>query len=151
MQLRLMCSDSDAKRNITIPMDLGSSNTIEFLAFIPERAVKLFESCIQLELSTRQTEGRRLDLLACATAWVEQTCASDDEADWAHVMTEAGIKENVIVAFTEPAEHAFIWGIQSLDFWLVEINETNHHVHVGLEKKVNERLDEAEEVPQART
>jgi predicted house-cleaning NTP pyrophosphatase (Maf/HAM1 superfamily) len=62
-------------------------------------------------------------------------------------MTEAGIKEELIAAFTEPDEHACIRGIQGLDVWLVEVTETNYYALVGLEEKINDRLNEAKEMP----
>jgi predicted house-cleaning NTP pyrophosphatase (Maf/HAM1 superfamily) len=66
-------------------------------------------------------------------------------------MTEAGIKEELNIVFTQPAEHACIRGIQGLDIWLVEVVETNYYALVGLEAQINDRLNEAEEMPQSTT
>jgi hypothetical protein len=142
MQLRLMCFDSDSTQPITIPTNLESVATLEFLAFTPKRAAKLFDSC---------TSRKLVDLFICAKEWVEQTCASGDTAKWGRVMTEAGIKVELRASFTNEAEYAEIRGIQDLDVWLVEVLETNYYALECLEKTILDRIREVEAALQLQT
>jgi hypothetical protein len=114
MQLRLMCSNAKSKWPKTIPTHINSIATLEFLAFTPERATKLFESYTPKTLE---------DIFTCATKWVEQACTSENTTEWERIMTEAGIKEELRTTFTDDADNAVIRGTQSLNAWLVEVFE----------------------------
>jgi hypothetical protein len=92
-----MCSDSESKWPITIPTHIDSRATLKFLAFTPERAAKLFDSCTLKTLE---------DLFTCAKKWVEQACASDNTTEWERIMTEAGIKEELRTTFTDDVDNA---------------------------------------------
>jgi hypothetical protein len=138
MQLRLMCSNSKSTWPITIPTHINSIATLEFLAFTPERATKLFDS-----YSPKTLE----DLFTCATEWVEQACASDNTTEWERIMTEAGIKEELRTTFTEDADNAVIRSTQGLDVWLVNIIEMKCDILGSLEKDVLYVIKEAEKMP----
>jgi hypothetical protein len=109
-----MCSNAKSKWPKTIPTHINSIATLEFLAFTPERATKLFESYTPKTLE---------DIFTCATKWVEQACTSENTTEWERIMTEAGIKEELRTTFTDDADNAVIRGTQSLNAWLVEVFE----------------------------
>jgi hypothetical protein len=138
MQLRLMCSNSKSTWPITIPTHINSIATLEFLAFTPERATKLFETYTPKTIE---------DIFTCATEWVEQACASENTTEWERIMTEAGIKEELRTTFTDDADNAVIRGTQSLDAWLVEVFEIKCAILESLEKEVLHVIKEAEKMP----
>jgi hypothetical protein len=137
-----MCSNSKSKWPITILTHIDSIATLEFLAFTPERAAKLFETYTPKTLE---------NLFTCTTDWAGQACTSENTTEWERIMTEAGIKEELRTTFTDDVDNAVIQGTQSLDAWLVKVFEIKCAILESLEKEVLLMIKEAEKMPQSQT
>ena len=119
---------------ITIPTQLNSVETYEFLGFTTDTATTLF--------SGQKAQQRPLDV---ARAWIENKCdyAKEREDDWSNAMENAGVKEKVRLSMLKP-EHEMILYTQPLKYWLIEIIDTAYEALVELEANILLQLgDEA--------
>jgi hypothetical protein len=124
-------------RFISVPTQLESSQTFEFLGFDPDRAAKLHTAW----------QGKRKELEGYCTYsmyamnYVNVTCEEGQDADddWSAIMTTAGIRSEVREAIMRP-EHDTIRYVQSLAVWLEDIIKTAYDCLVDLNERLLEEM-----------
>jgi hypothetical protein len=123
----------ETAKYITIPTDLDSPATFQFLGFTVERASELYHE--------RESKKSHMSIVQCAQGWIEEKCAvaQDGTDEWDSKMVDAGIREDIRLCFQRP-EHAEVRLLQSLGAWLSEIVETLYDALIDMNARILQEL-----------
>ncbi|KAH7402629.1 hypothetical protein BKA66DRAFT_5492 [Pyrenochaeta sp. MPI-SDFR-AT-0127] len=118
---------------VAVPTHLESAAAFEFIGYTPEAAKELYSAlCKHSEyVDTIEVANYRLEFIPWDV---------DDQDEWRHLMTLAGIKMEIQDALMRE-EHRIIRSTQSLVMWLYEIIETNYLVLEDLNATILSKLE----------
>lgn len=131
-------ASSATTRSISIPDQMISPQTYQYLGFSPNVAKYLFG---RFERRVKEVDEEE-EMLGFAQSYIRYKCEGieDSSEDWERALDNVGIHGRMRSALLDP-KHSQIRGIQPLSSWLCEMLETNHDALVGLEDTILSNID----------